>query len=367
MPPAPAASPRSALRALAAANARYWPTVAPIVRRELRHWTQRAEVIPTARWRTIAREKIASEKFNAEVAATLATLAPFHLRRTVVRAIVAVEVMYDYLDGASEHASVTGAGDHLYDAFPAVLGNLTITTQHLYQGLTHDDGGYLDLLVTTSRAAFLRLPAAATVAPAALHAATRCAEAQTHTHLIAHHGTEPVRRWSTPAADELDLEWWEYAAGGAASVLAVHALIAAAADDRTTPATAAAIGHAYLLTCTLSTLLDSLVDRDRDRHENGHSYISYYANEDAAATRLATIARRAATATGRLPNGAHHLMTVAGVAGYYLSDPGARQPPARTTTARVKAELTPTLTPILAIFGTWRAAKRVRDAIGSGA
>lgn len=366
MPPAPAASSRAALCALAAANARYWPTIAPLVRRELRHWTSRADEIPTATWRTIAREKIASEKFNAEVAATLATLAPRHHRHTVVRAIIAAEVMYDYLDGASEHAGTSGGGAHLYDAFAAALGDRTVTTRHLYQDLPDDDGGYVVLLASTCRDAFLRLPAASTVAPAARQAAERCADAQMRTHSIARHRTAALRRWSVPAADRLDLAWWEYAAGGAASVLAVHALVAAAADDRTTAGTATAIGNAYLLTSALSTLLDSLVDRDRDLAENGHSYVAYYANDDAMAEGIATVARRAATATGALPRPAHHLMTVAGVAGYYLSAPGARKPAARAAAASVKAALSPALPPILTIFGAWRVAKRARNALGRG-
>lgn len=350
--------------ALAIANARYWPTTAPLVRRELRDWRRRAEKIPAARWRTIAREKIAGERFNAEVAATLATLAPLRLRRTVVRAIVAMEVMYDYLDGASEHASAASdGGAYLYDAFAAALGHRTVTTGHLYQDLADDDGGYLVQLASTCRDAFRRLPTAAIVSAAALEAAERCAGAQTRTHLIVRDGTEPLRRWSTPAADRLDLEWWEYAAGAAASVLAVHALIVAAADERTTSESATAIGHAYLHGCALSTLLDSLVDRDRDRIENGHSYIAYYPDDDAAADRLATIARRAAAAAAVLPHPGHHLMTVAGVAGYYLSASGARGPSARSAAASMKAELSPALPPVLAIFTIWRIVKRLRQSV----
>ncbi|HEX6780978.1 MAG TPA: DUF2600 family protein [Solirubrobacterales bacterium] len=44
------------------------------------------------------------------------------------------------------------------------------------------------------------------------------------------------------------LTWWEYTAGGTASILCVHALIAAAADDRVTATTAASIDRAYLYT-----------------------------------------------------------------------------------------------------------------------
>lgn len=359
MPSAPVAPSRSTLRALAAANARYWPTVAPHVQRELRHWTRCADTIPTDRWRTIACEKLAHERFNAEVAATLATLAPLRLRRTVIRAIVAVEVMYDYLDGASEHAAIAHKGGaHLYDAFSLALGTRTVTTQHLYSDLPDDDGGYLVRLASTCRGALLNLPTATAVTAAATIAAERCASSQTLAHQVPQQGINPLRDWATTAPDRRQLTWWEYAAGGAASVLAVHALIAAAADTRTTATTAAAIGYAYLLTSALSTLLDSLVDLDRDCADDSHSYIAYYADDDAMADGVAAVARAAAAATAALPHAAHHLMTVAGVAGYYLSAPGAQRPHAGPVADKVKAELTPAIAPILAIFSAWRTAKR---------
>ncbi len=92
---------RAAL-ALALANARYWPTVAPVVRRELERWRGRAQAIPDPELRALALSKLSGERFNAEVAATLATLAPRAHRRDAVEAIVALEVLFDHLDGRTE-------------------------------------------------------------------------------------------------------------------------------------------------------------------------------------------------------------------------------------------------------------------------
>jgi hypothetical protein len=91
-----------AATALARANARYWPTVLPHVHRGLRHWQERAHRIPDPILRELATSKIAHERFNTEVAATLATLAPRAHRRLATEAIVPLQVMYDYLDGLSE-------------------------------------------------------------------------------------------------------------------------------------------------------------------------------------------------------------------------------------------------------------------------
>ena len=357
MPSAPAVTAADTLRALALANLRYWTSVHRLVRTELRHWERRAAEIPDETWRTIACDKLTTEQFNAQVAATLATLAPRALRAPVVRAIVAAEVLYDYLDGASEH---TNGDRQLYDAFATAVGNGDFTATHYFAALASDDDGYLHQLAETCRDALARLPAATVVAPAAQQAADRCATAQTLTHRIPEDGPKPLQAWAETQAHRHDLAWWEFAAGGAASILAVHALIAAAASPTTTPQDAAAIGNAYLLTCALSTLLDSLVDHERDQAAGTHSFTAYYANDADRARGIATVAGHALAAAAQLPKPAHHAMTVAGVAGYYLSADGASSPYARRAAAAVERELSPALGPILAIFAMWRLAKRLR-------
>lgn len=346
----------AACRALAIANGRYWTSVHPHVRTELRRWGRRAAAIPDPGWRSLALDKLAAEQFNAQVAATLATLVPGRRRATVVRAIVAAEVLYDYLDGASEHAAP--AGRFLYDAFATMLGD-HFDTAHCFADLPTDDGGYLAALAATCRRELERLPAANAVHGVARQAADRCATAQTLTHRIAVAGVGPLRDWSREPAERRGLAWWEYAAGGAASILAVHALLAAAGSPSTTAADAAAIGEAYLLSGALSTVLDSLVDERADRVASTHSFVGYYRDPAARAAGVAAIARQALLAAERLPHAPHHAMTVAGVGGYYLSalttDPAHRE-----VAAAVKAEFGPVLPPILAIFAAWRAAKRLR-------
>src|SRR5215207_8853347 len=105
--------------ALVRANARFWPTVFPDVRRELRRWDRRAQAIPDGALRAQALTKLRHERFNTEVAATLATLVAPVRRRHAVEAIVALEVMYDFLDGLTEQPSPQPLADgrRLYRAF----------------------------------------------------------------------------------------------------------------------------------------------------------------------------------------------------------------------------------------------------------
>src|ERR1700722_2590058 len=90
------------LAAFALANARYWMYVARQVHRQMRHWEERAQAIEDPELRALALEKLRTEGFNAEAAAMAATIAPRAMRGQAVRAIVALELLFDYLDGLTE-------------------------------------------------------------------------------------------------------------------------------------------------------------------------------------------------------------------------------------------------------------------------
>jgi hypothetical protein len=142
-------------------------------------------------------------------------------------------------------------------------------------------------------------------------------------------------------------------------VLAVHALIAAAADPRTTHGDAEQIDAAYLSICAL-TMLDSLVDHEHDVATGELNYIELYESSELMATRLASLARDAASRARALPDAAHHVMTLVGIVAYYASAPGASSAFARPVMAPVRKELRPLMTPTLAVMRAWRLAKRAR-------
>lgn len=346
--------------ALVQANVRFWPTVFPEVRRELLAWDRRAQAIPDPVLRGTALAKLRHERFNTEVAATLATLVPPVRRRDVTAAIVALEVLYDYLDGISEHPGPDPLADgrQLYRAFTDVLAPVGPLADHYRHHPQCDDGGYLAALASTARRALWSLPAAPVVAPAAHAVLARCGEAQTRTHAIAQLGTEQLRAWASNQPEADRLRWSEVAAGAAASVLAGHALVALAAEPATTAADAERVAAAYFTTCALTTLLDSLIDAEEDAGTGAHPYLTYYASEAEATERLGLLAREAASAVAGLPRAAHHLMTMAGAVAFYLSAPGARGAGRRQLTAPIVRELRPLLAPPLAIFAAWRSVRR---------
>ena len=350
--------------ALVSANARYWTSVAPLVRRELKRWELRARAIEDPERRALALSKLHAEGFHAEAAAMLATLAPRSHRGSVVEAIVALELLFDYLDGLTERPSgdPLADGDRLFGALVrAVVVPCAVTGETPERPVPDDgDGGYLNELSRAVSAALARLPAVTAVARDARRIAARSGQAQTRMHAAAQLGTAQLRQWATAEADGTGLCWRELAAGAASSVLVLHALIAAAADPRTTPESATELAAAYLSTCVVLTLLDGLVDYEHDTLGDGTrapSYLDLYEDRPELPDVLGHATRRAALQVRALPNGAHHAMILVGVIAYYGSAPGAEGALAQPVIARLRRELAPLISPTLAIMRSWRAVK----------
>jgi tetraprenyl-beta-curcumene synthase len=354
-----------ALLALAVANARYWPGVWPTVQAQLRRWERRAAAIEDPELRTLALEKLHGERFNAEVAATLATLGPRPHRPAAIEAIVALEVLYDYLDGLTEQPSQDplADGEALFGAFMDAVDVSArgIDRDYFRHRRGRDDGGYLRKLSTATRAALRRLPATVAVADATTHAAALCAQAQIRKHAAATIGPEQLESWARHEAASASLGWRELIAGAASSVLAVHALIAAAADPETTPEDAAGLAQTYLLTGVLITGLDSLVDYTGDVTAGEPGFAGLYEDQDELAAALSDACARAAANAATVSNGPHHLMTLAGVVAYYTSAPGARSEIARPVSEELQAQLQPLITPTLAVMRSWRLGKRTAE------
>jgi len=356
------------LRALALANARYWPTVAPVVRRELAAWRAPARAIADPVLRSLALAKLEHERFNAEVAATLATLAPAAARPRAARAIVAYELLFDYLDGRTELPceDPVGEGERLFGPFAGALAVDAGRREPSGAGASRDaDGAYMRALAERTRAGLFSLPGAAGVAGCAGASAERCAQAQVRLHAARSLGVAQLREWATERSRDSGLGWREYLGGCASSVLAVHALIAAAADEHAGPQDAGRLDAAYLAIGGVITMLDSLVDRRGDAARGEAGFIELFRTRAELASSLRWLSREALARAWEAPNGDHHAMTLAGVVAYYTTHPGARDTGAREIVAEVRRELSPTVWPALAVMRVWRAAKRVRLALAS--
>jgi tetraprenyl-beta-curcumene synthase len=357
-----------AVLALVLANARYWTTVAPEVRAQLARWKTRATKIEDPELRTLALHTLGEQGFAAEVAATLATLTPRRHRAEAIRAIVALEVMYDYLDGLTEQPTPDplANGRQLFKALTDALDPGAALDEDYYRHHpSGGDDGYLQELAATVKDTLACLPNAQALTPTMLSAAARCAEAEVLTHAATLSNSSLAERWARETTNRSGLDWREYLAGAASSVLAVHALIALAGDERTTAGHAAPIDEVYLALGVLSTMLDSVVDYEQDAANGTLAYINHYDDRSVLGARLVEVARGAARRARDAPAGAHHLMTMAGVAAYYTSAPSATSELAWPVTSRIQSELRPLITPTLAVMRAWRLAKRLRARSGT--
>jgi len=330
----------SSALALARANTRYWLTVAPFVRAQLARWHDRAAALQDPRRRALALAKLDQERFNPQLAATIATPAASALRRSAAEAIVAAQVAYDYRDALGER-SLDGEDEYTLE------------------------------LAEVARSACERLPGWRAVADVARASAERWIEAQRRGHAAIDGDDGLLRGWARGEAAGTGLGWQEWLAGAQASVLGWHALVALAADGDATGEQAAALDRAYLSIGAL-TMLDSVVDRGYgarrppSRMECAEDsreldYTSWYESREQMGGRLAGAARDARKLARAAPGGAHHTMTLSGIVAYYASAPQAHEPQAHAVFAPVRREFGAGLLPVLAIMRTWRLAKRVRS------
>ena len=342
---------------------RYWTGVYPHVRHELEYWRERAREIPDPVLRRLALHA-QRKRGNIEGAAAFATFVPRADRAAVLHAAVAFQAAYDYLDVLAEQPQadpVAGARalhQALLHALDPPLGWVgTGSTDYYASYPKREDNGYLAELVERSRAALATLPSYAAVAPAARRAAERIVEFQSSNLSTSQGDHQALQCWArgeTPAGT--DLRWWE-AAGGGGSPLCIYALIAAAADPAVQPREVEAIENAYFpWISALHSLLDHLVDRSQDAALGQRNLLDYYSSQQETAERMQTLAERAARATRTLPRSRQHAIILAGMTGYYLSDPQAATPEAKPIARKVRAAIGGPMAPTLMVFKARRVA-----------
>ncbi|HYV14975.1 MAG TPA: DUF2600 family protein [Conexibacter sp.] len=312
----------------------YQASILPRARREINRWANVAAAIPDPTLRKYAMDGILLERTNPQAVAALAATAPRRQRRSTIELLVAYQVLLDYLDTAGEQL----CADELHRGVAfgmALAAAVSPPGSPIQLDPVGNDGGYLSALVTACRARLWQLPSAAVIAREAEIAAVRCAQGLAHTHTATWHGTNTeLRRWTGTQFGTNGYSWWEIAAG-TNSNLAVLALLAAAADAKTTHQDALAIASAYWPhVCVLSTLYDSLVDFERDEMTGDFSFISHYPSNAALRFGLIRARRRSLTASTPLRRGHIHKMIICGVAGYYVAFP---------TRGSLAAQLAPSL------------------------
>ena len=287
-------------------------------------------------------------------------LRPRSHRPAVIRAQLAFQAIYDYVDTLAEqpHANPIRNARQLHRALPAAL-NLASSPGDYYRHHAHrDDGGYLQAITNACRAALATLPSYPAVAGPAHRLAERIVRYQSLNLTQTQGSYHALARWAShETPPDTELRWWETAAS-AGSSLGIFALIATAAHPAIHPHEATAIERAYFPWIgSLHSLLDSLIDQPEDAATEQHNLIEHYASPRDTAARLRALAAESARRARALPRGLQHTMILAGMASHYLSAREAQLPHARHAKSSVLEAMGDLAAPTMFVLRLRRAAQ----------
>jgi tetraprenyl-beta-curcumene synthase len=323
---------------LATAARCYWLGVFPQICRELCLWQRRAGTIPDCPLRRMALTVQHTKRGNIEGSAAFAAFAPRVHRPAVVRAQLAFQAIYDYVDTLAEqpHTSPIRNARQLHRALLAALKLGASEADYYKHHPYRDDGGYLRAITDACGEALSTLPCYPTVAGSTHQLAKRIVAYQSLNLTKAQGSHCQLAVWATgQTPPETELRWWETAAS-AGSSLGIFALMATAARTSVSPQETAAIERAYFpWVGSLHSLLDSLIDLPEDAATEQPNLIEHYCSPRETAVRLQTIAAESAHRVRALPRGLQHAVILAGMASHYLSAHEAEFPHARLAKAAV--------------------------------
>lgn len=295
------------------------------VRREVARWQRLAETIPDPMLRAEALTSLRTKRSLVEGAARFSNI----LSRpdpALLRALVAFEVMADFLDLRSEatidqHQGTVSAA---IEAFVDAVDVERPLSDYYRDRPGHDDGGYLRALVSACRASCAALPRYAEARPLLAH------HAYLARSLDLQHDPDPVRRDRTLerfATDEIggspDESWFEQTAG-TSSALIVIVLLTVAADEDATVGDLHAAAAAYAKTASLGMLLDSYADQLDDALTGQFSLVAYYPDQQATVARIGVLIDQALREVRGLRHGERHALLVSMMIALFLSHDGAR-------------------------------------------
>lgn len=303
---------------------RVYRDVLPGVYRELAGWRRMAEAIPDPELRRQALASMTAKRFHCEGGAVYAAAAPTpEARRGLIRLIVALQTISDYLDNLCDRSTSLDPADfrQLHQAMrDAVVPDGTVGDYYACRR-ERDDGGYLAALVRACQEEVAKLPGYGAVAETVRHLVALYADLQVHKHVEwSQREARLLSWWEAHRAAHPDLRWNEFAAA-TGSTLGMFALFLAATDPHVDRDTVRRIVATYFpWVCALHILLDYLIDQEEDRRGGDLNFVAYYRDAGEAAERLVYFARRAREATRGLPDGRFHRLIVDGLLGLYLSD-----------------------------------------------
>jgi tetraprenyl-beta-curcumene synthase len=335
----------------------------PAVAREVRHWRDLAREIPDAPIRQDALSALGGKRGQTDGAALFSIL-PRARNPSLLRLLVAYQIIWDFLDSVNERGAHVGVanGRQLHLALVDALDPGRSISDYYLHHPWRDDGGYLYTLVSVCRECCTRLPSYERVRSLVVREAWR---AQV---LAINHDLDPLSRdtaleaWSANEFPTGHEAMWFELSGAASAGLTIFALLALASESACSDAEIARTHSTYLpWTSAAATMLDSYVDQPEDAENGDHIYISHYPTAELATQHIGRLVRRCLCEAQTLHNSEKHILITASMIALYLSKDSARTIATRATTKTLadgSGSLTRALVPILRL---WRIAYAQRS------
>jgi tetraprenyl-beta-curcumene synthase len=297
--------------------------------------------------------------------AALFWIVPRRRNRDLLRLLVAYELIWDFLDNLSERAAAHGQTDgrQLHLAIAESIDPCAPISDYYRHHPWCEDGGYLRSLVETCRQGCRCLPSYPLIRELAVREAHRAQVLALNHYPDPAHRDTALERWvAEEYPGEQQASWWELS-GAASAPLAIHALLALAAEPDCSKSEIDSTYAAYFpWLSAATTMLDSYVDQIEDVANGDHSYVAHYPDRERALRGIQALVSGSVIEARSLRNGHKHAVIAAAMIAMYLSKDTARTPQLRAGTdifIRAGGSLTRLLLPILR---AWRIAYAQRSA-----
>jgi tetraprenyl-beta-curcumene synthase len=352
------------LGALVAVAARQLGWGLRAVAHEVEKWRRRAETIPDGPIREDALDALARKRPHLDGAALFWAL-PAQRHTSLLRVLVAYEIILEFLDNMNERAAHIGLenGFQLHLALVDALDPLRMISDYYRYHPWQEDSGFLRALVEVCRASCTEMPGYPTVHRLVVREARRAQVLALNHDPNAFLRDVGLQRWARHQFPEEDPRSWFELTGAATSSLTIHMLLSQAAETATGEADVEACCRVYFPNLSLiATLLDSYVDKTDDASKCQQSYIAHYRNEQVAVRRLCQIIRSSLSQAQRLHRGHRHVVITASMIAMYLSSDNARSSGLRAATTQLAAAGGPLTKLLIPTLRLWRLVYKLRAA-----
>lgn len=294
----------------------------PIVHKELRHWTERAESIPNPELRKQATASISSKTFHCEGGSILALIAE-EKKASAIRFIVAYQTISDYLDNLCDRSTSLDPADFraLHESMQQSLDIGAEPANYYRYREDQDDGGYLSDLVGTCQSVLREIPNYSAILP---HLAELCSyycDLQVHKHVTVEERIPRLRDWFDRNKQQLPaMSWYEFSACSG-STLGIFCLVSYSlrADFEADHADMIHEGY-FPYIQGLHILLDYLIDQEEDRNGGDLNFCFYYKDDKELYDRFSHFVKKSDQYAKMLPHKRFHQLIHRGLLGLYLSD-----------------------------------------------